>query len=279
MIASFTADLLKIYKRYANWILVGILLGFVVLVLYLTEYLVYKNPPATFRTGSTPTTVLITQTFTQNLIPHVLSGIITIGAAVVLCLGALTTASEYGWMTVQTILVQRPGRTAVLLGKMIALGLISLLVTIGVFATAAITSWVLTAANGGLVQWPTLADALEGFGVAWLILYVYSVFGMALGVVLRSPAAAIGGGLAYVFVVELLLTEMLGNASGIQEVLKFLPGVASTGVTHIFQYASSGISQGTVLVDGTRGLTTLLAYLVVFLTIGLFIFNRRDVTA
>jgi hypothetical protein len=102
---------------------------------------------------------------------------------------------------------------------------------------------------------------------------------MVLGVVLRSPAAAIGGGLAYVFVVELLLTEMLGSASGIQEVLKFLPGVASTGVTHIFQYASSGIGQGTVLVDGTRGLITLLAYLVVFLTVGLFIFNRRDVTA
>lgn len=279
MTASFRADLLKIYKRNANWILVGILLGFVVLVLYVTEYLVYKNPPATFRTGSTPTTVLITQTFTQNLLPHTLSGITTIGAAIVLCLGSLTTASEYGWMTVQTILVQRPGRTAVLLGKMIALGLISLLVTISVFAAAAITSWILTTAQGGPVQWPSLLDALRGFGIAWLILYVYSVFGMALGVVLRSPAAAIGGGLAYVFVVELLLTEMLGNAGGIQQVLKFLPGVAATGVTHIFQYASTGIGQGTALVDGTRGLITLLAYLVVFLSIGLFIFNRRDVTA
>ncbi len=279
MIASFRADLLKIYKRNANWILVGILFGFVVLVLYVTEYLVYRNPPATFRTGSTPTTVLITQTFTQNVIPHTLSGIITIGAAIVLCLGALTTASEYGWMTVQTILVQRPGRTAVLLGKMLALGLISLLVTIGVFAAAAITSWILTASHGDPVQWPSLADLLKGFGLASLILYVYSVFGMALGVVLRSPAAAIGGGLAYVFVVELLLTEMLGNVSGIQEVLKLLPGVASTGATHIFQYTSSGISQGPVLVDGTRGLITLLAYLVAFLGIGLFIFNRRDVTA
>jgi ABC-2 type transport system permease protein len=279
MIASFRADLLKIYKRNANWILVGILLGFVVLVLYVTEYLVYKNPPAMFRTGGTPTTVLITQTFTQNLLPHTLSGIITIGAAIVLCVGALTTASEYGWMTVQTILVQRPGRTAVLSGKMLALGLISLLVTISVFAAAAMTSWILTAAQGAPVQWPPLFDALRGFGIAWLILYVYSVFGMALGVVLRSPAAAIGGGLAYVFVVELLLTEMLGNAGGIQEVLKFLPGVAATGVTHIFQYTSAGISQGTVLVDGTRGLITLLAYLVVFLSIGLFIFNRRDVTA
>jgi ABC-2 type transport system permease protein len=279
MIASFKADMLKIYKRNANWILVGILLAFVVLVLYVTEYLVYKNPPATFRTGSTPTTILITQTFTQNLIPHTLSGIVTIGAAIVLCLGALTTASEYGWMTVQTILIQRPRRTDVLLGKMLALGLIALVVAIAVFAAAAITSWMLTAANGVPVQWPSPSDGLRGLATAWLILYVYSVFGMALGVVLRSPAAAIGGGLAYVFVVELLLTEMLGNAGGVQEVLKFLPGVAATGVTHIFQYASSGINQGTVLVDGTRGLITLVAYLAVFLSIGLFIFNRRDVTA
>jgi ABC-2 type transport system permease protein len=279
MIASLSADLLKFYKRNANWILVGSLLGFVVLVLYVTEYLVYKNPPATFRTGSTPTTILVSQTFTQNLIPHLLSGMVSIGAAVVLCLGALTTASEYGWMTVQTILVQRPGRPAVLAGKVIALGLISFGLTLIVFVAAAATSWILTSANGGPVQWPSASDVAQGFGVAWVILYVYSTFGMALGVVLRSPAAAIGGGLTYVFVVELILTEMLGNANGIQEVLKLLPGVAATGVVHIFHYTAAGISQGAALVDGTRGLITLFAYLVAFVAVALVIFQRRDVTA
>jgi ABC-2 type transport system permease protein len=279
MVASFRADLLKFYKRNANWILIGILLAFIVLVLYVTEYLVYKNPPATFRTGSTPTTVLITQTFTQNLVPHLLSGILSIGAAIALCLGALTTSSEYGWMTVQTILVQKPGRRAVLAGKVMALGLVSFGATLVVFAAAAVTSWLLTSASGSQVQWPSTSDVAQGFGAAWVILYVYSIFGMALGVVLRSPAAAIGGGLAYVFVVELILTEMLGNASGVQEILKLLPGVAATGVVHVFPYTTAGISQGTALVDGTRGLITLLAYLVAFVAVALIIFQRRDVTA
>lgn len=279
MIAVVEAELLKIYKRNANWILLGILVGFVVLVMYLVEYLVYKNPPATFRVGSTPTTVLITQTFIQNLVPHVLSGVITIGAAILLCLGALTTASEYGWMTVQTILYQRPSRTRILLGKVIALLLVSLIATAAIYVAAAATSWILTTSYGSPVVWPSTYDLARGFGIAWLILYVYSIFGMALGVVLRSPAAAIGGGIAYVFVVELLLTEMLGSAGGIQEILKLLPGVAASGATHIFSYASAGISQGAVLVDGTRGLITLVLYLAAFIGIALVVFRRRDVLA
>ena len=52
-----------------------------------------------------------------------------------------------------------------------------------------------------------------------------------------------------------------------------------SGVTHIFQYTAAGISQGVVLVDGTRGLITLVAYLLVFFVIGLAVFRRRDVTA
>ncbi len=279
MIASLNADVLKIYKRNANWILFGILLAFVVLILYVAEYLIYKNPPANFRTGTVPTSVLVGETFTTNLVPHVLSAIGTIGAAIVLCLGALSTASEYGWMTVQTILVQGPSRRAVLGGKVVALGIVSLLLTLSVFLAAAVTSFILISIDGGPAKWPSASDLLRGFAAAWLILGVYAAFGMTLGVVLRSTAAAIGGGIAYVFVVEGILTELLANTGVVKEILKFLPGVAATGVTRTFPYSFNGLAQGPVLVDGTRGTITLLVYLVVFIVVGLVVFQRRDVGA
>jgi ABC-2 type transport system permease protein len=279
VIGSLSADLLKIYKRNANWILFGILLAFVVLILYVAEYLVYKNPPAGFRTGAVPTSLLITETFPQNLIPHLMSGISTIGAAIVLCIGALSTASEYSWMTVQTILVQGPNRRAVLGGKFIALGIVSLIVTLGLFVAAAVTSLILVSIDGSPAFWPSASDLLRGFAAGWGIIGVYTAFGMVLGVVLRSPAAAIGGGITYVFVVEGLLTELLANTGIVKEILKFLPGVAATGVTRVFSYTFSGLVQAPSLVDGTRGSIMLLGYLAVFVLIGLTVFQRRDVGA
>jgi ABC-2 type transport system permease protein len=279
VIGSLSADLLKVYKRGSNWILLGILLGFVVCVLYLAEYLVYKNPPAGFRTGTVSTSLLVTGTFPQNLVPHVLSGVSTIGAAIVLCIGALSTASEYGWITVQTILVQGPNRRAVLGGKFIALGIVSLVVTVIVFLAAGATSLVLVSVDGSPAFWPSASDLLRGFAAAWCILGVYTALGMVLGVILRSPAAAIGGGIAYVFVVEGLLTEFLANTGVVKEVLKFLPGVAATGMTRAFSYTYAGLAQAPTLVDGTRGSIMLIAYLAVFVIVGLAVFQRRDVGA
>jgi ABC-2 type transport system permease protein len=279
VIGSLSADLLKVYKRNSNWILLGILLGFVVFILYVAEYLVYKSPPAGFRTGTVPTSLLVTETFPQNLIPHVLSGISTIGAAIVLCIGALSTASEYGWITVQTILVQGPNRRAVLSGKFIALGMVSLVVTMSVFLAAAVTSLILVSVDGSTAFWPSASDLVRGFAAAWCIIGVYTAFGMVLGVILRSPAAAIGGGIAYVFVVEGLLTELLANTGVVREILKFLPGVAATGVTRVFSYTFAGLAQAPALVDGTRGSIMLIAYLAVFVMAGLAVFQRRDVGA
>jgi ABC-2 type transport system permease protein len=279
MIGSLNADLLKIYKRSSNWILLGILLAFVVFILYVAEYLVYKNPPAGFRTGTVPTSLLITETFPQNLIPHLMSGISTIGAAIVLCIGALSTASEYNWITVQTILVQGPNRRAVLGGKFIALAIVSLIVTLSLFVAAALTSLILVSFNGSPAFWPSTPDLLRGFAAAWCILGVYTAFGMVLGVLLRSPAAAIGGGITYVFVVEGLLTELLANTGIVKEILRFLPGVAATGVTRVFPYTFVGLAQAPALVDGTRGSIMLLAWMVVCVVVGLAVFQRRDVGA
>src|SRR5207302_2936046 len=119
MIASFRAENLKTRKRWANWILVGILLAWILLLTYLVLFLVVTLSPHSIQ-GPVPASVLKRRLFPENFVPTVLSAAGTT-AAIMLIFGALTTASEFGWLTVQTILIQKPTRAAVLLGKFLAL--------------------------------------------------------------------------------------------------------------------------------------------------------------
>jgi ABC-2 type transport system permease protein len=276
MIASLRAESLKARKRWANWILFGILLLTLVLFGYVVTYLVFKHPPRNFQ-SRVPASVLIREVFPENLLPNVLSGGSTIGAAITIILGGLSTASEYGWLTVQTILIQRPGRTAVLSGKLLSLAIITFLISVAVLATAALTSYLLVTIDGSSSSWPPATVLLKGFGALWLEFAVWTAFGMFLGVAFRSTAAAIGGGLTYLFVGEALVGQLFRDTPGVKEVLKFLPGVNASAVNATFGLTFRNPNASSQLVDVTRGTITLLIFLVLFSVLALLIFRSRDV--
>jgi ABC-2 type transport system permease protein len=282
MIASLRADTLKARKRTANWILVVILAAYLLLLSYVLDYLIFKHPPQGLR-SDLPPSVLIRIVFPENVLPAVLSVLGTIGAAIMLIMGALSTASEYGWSTVQTVLVQKPGRGAVLGGKVLTLAGASLIVTLVLFLVAVLASFILAEVDGRPLHWAAASDFLRAMGTAWLVLGVYTAFGLALGVVFRGTAAAIGGGLIYVFVVEAVLANLLANTGGVKEVIKFLPGPAVSALTRTFHFSPAVIGRGATaasgLISGTRGLITLAVYLVAFVLISLLVFVRRDVGA
>ena len=278
MIASLRAEALKSRKRWANWILFGILLLALLLLGYVITYLVLRNPPPRFE-SQVPASVLKREVFPENLLPNVLSGASTIGAAIMIIFGSLSTASEFGWLTVQTILVQKPGRTAVLAGKLALLAIVTLLVTIIVLAATALTSYILVGIDGSSSNWPSTTALLKGFGALWLEFSVWTAFGMFLGVAFRSTAAAIGGGLTYLFVGEALLGQLFRNTDVVKEVLKFLPGVNASAVNATFPLTFRNPNAITTqLVDAGRGVITLGVYLVVFTVLALWIFRQRDVT-
>ena len=140
MIASFRAENLKTRKRWANWILIGILLAWILLLTYLVLFLVVTLQPESIR-GPVTAAVLKRRLFPENFVPTVLGDAATIGAAIMLIFGALSTASEFGWLTVQTILIQKPTRVAILGGKLLALAAATLLVGALMFGTAALASF------------------------------------------------------------------------------------------------------------------------------------------
>ena len=276
MIASFRAENLKARKRWANWILIGILLAWILLLTYLTLFLVVTLSPKSIQ-GPVPASLLKRRLFPENFVPTVLGAAGTIGAAIMLIFGALSTASEFGWLTVQTILIQKPTRAAVLLGKFLALAGATILIGILVFGAAALASFAAVTLDGSSSSWPAWEVMLKGFGALLLQLTIWAAFGAFLGIAFRSTAAAIGGGLTYLFVGEALLGGLLRNTPIVKDVLRFLPGINGDAINAAFPLTIRDSAGQTQLVSAGRGVITLLVYLVVFSVLSLLIFRRRDV--
>ena len=276
MIASFSAETLKARKRWANWILFGILLAWIILLTYLVLFLVVMLQPQSIQ-GPVPASVLKRRLFPENFVPTVLGAGASIGAAILLIFGALSTASEFGWLTVQTILIQKPTRAAVLGGKLLFLAVATLLVSVAMFAAAALASYVAVTLDGSSSAWPALEVMLKALGALVLQLAVWTAFGAFLGIAFRSTAAAIGGGLVYLFVGEALLGNLLRTTAIVKEGLKFLPGINADAVNAAFPVTIRDTTGSTQLVGAGRGAVTLIVYLVLFSALSLLIFRNRDV--
>jgi ABC-2 type transport system permease protein len=276
MIASLRAESLKTRKRWANWILFAILLAWIVLLSYLTFYLVVRLSPHSIQ-GPVPASVLKRRLFPENYVPTVLNAAESIGAAIMLIFGALSTASEYGWLTVQTILIQRPTRSAVLGGKLLGVGITTVVVSLALIGVTALASYVVVTIDNSSSAWPSWQVTLKAFGALVLELAVWASLGAFIGIAFRSAAAAIGGGLVYLFVVEALLGSLFRTAPVVKEILKFLPGVNGGAINATFPATFRDTAATTQTVGAGRGVVTLLLYLAIFTISSLLIFRERDV--
>jgi len=276
MIASLRAENLKTRKRWANWILFGILLAWIVLLTYLTLYLVLRLSPHSIQ-GPVPASVLKRRLFPENYVPTLLNAAGSIGAAILLIFGALSTASEYGWLTVQTILIQKPTRLAVLGGKLLVVGMTTVLVSLALLGVTALASYVVVTIDNSSSTWPSWEVTLKAFGALVLELLVWTSLGAFVGIAFRSAAAAIGGGLVYLFVVEALLGSLFRTTPVVKEILKFLPGINAGAINATFPVTIRDASATTQLVSAGRGMVTLVIWLAIFTISSLLIFQQRDV--
>lgn len=63
---------------------------------------------------------ILASTMPENLISNAIGGFPLFAGALALTLGAASTGSEYGWGTLQTVLVQRPQRLSFFAGELLA---------------------------------------------------------------------------------------------------------------------------------------------------------------
>jgi ABC-type transport system involved in multi-copper enzyme maturation permease subunit len=282
MLDSFSAELLKLRKRWAIRVLAIIFILIVVLLTYLLTYVIYKNPPPRFAEslpkGTTPAS-LIQALYPQHFYRMALANANGLGSSIAIILGVLVMGSEYGWGTLKTIFTQRPSRLTVFAAKFLAVVVVSLLFAVLVMAAAAISSTVLALLDGQSLQWSDPLTIVEATGALWLILVVWTGFGVMLSVVFQQSTLAIGIGMVYGFVVEGLVFGIFGSNPTLRDIEKAFPGANATALTDAFGQAVRGRFGGAsqaALVDPAQAVIVLMAFIFAFLVISSVLVTRRD---
>jgi ABC-2 type transport system permease protein len=292
MLASLGAELLKIRRRPSTWVLPLIWLAIIVLLNYTLTYTLLSNvPPPTFPEG-TPQQQQeqlreqqeqfqeqqLRPLYPENLVPNLIPGYSGVGAPIALILGALAVGSEYGWATFKTILTQRPGRTALFLGKLLALGVILAMLVVLTFTAGAASSLVVAALAGGSLKGPPVGELLRALGAGFLILAVWASLGALLSTLLRSTALSIGLGLVYSLVLETVIFNLPIDSESFPNARNFFPVQNSVSLADSFSgQPPTQFAPQTSQIDATQSTLVLLAYTVAFVVIAALVFYRRDV--
>ena len=277
MLSSFIAEIDKLIRQPATWILAIIWLALNQVFSYLIPYTSYLSTD-----NEREAEQVLASTLPSELIANSISGFPVFAGAIALILGALAVGSEYGWGTLKTVLTQRPGRLSIYAGKLAALAVAVLGIVLATFASGALASSVIASVESEAINWPSVANLAQGFAAGFLILATWCLLGVVLALLFRSVALPIGLGLVWALVIENLIRSVAAPLLDFFDTLqKGLPGVnagslvAALGAPTRGEQAAPGVISA---VDGTQATLVLIAYAVLFTLIAGFALQKRDVT-
>jgi ABC-type transport system involved in multi-copper enzyme maturation permease subunit len=273
--ASFRAELLKLRKRPAIWVLGLLLLAFVLLVRYVIGYLSYLQAQAGAIMAQGSIEQMLSTKLPSAIVRIVINEFPLEAGAIALILGALVGGSEYGWGTLKMVLTQRPSRLAVYGGRVLALAVVLAVLVLSVFATAAGASFLIASIEGAAMAWPPAWEIVRSIGAAWLIVTMWASFGLLLATFFRGTALAIGLGLMWMLLIEGLLIDYGASLVGVIEtIVKVMPGANTASLALAF--IPGGVMPGQV--SGIQATYVLIMYVMVFLSLAAVLVRTRDVT-
>ena len=282
MTGAFRAEWLKITRRPAIWILAAILLGVLVLFVYLPGWWFFGHAPQ----GQLPAGFDVHQAraefYPALLIPHFLSGMVSLGGAACLALGVLSLGSDFAWGSLHTITSLPPSRLAALAGRLLALAAAIFVLNLMLWVGAAALSWLLASIDGQVLSWPPSDRLAAAIGTTWLIFAMWCGLGVFLASAFRQPIVPIAIGLIYMLVIEGLVFNVLGSfATGVfTNVEKLLPGPNAGALTQAFGhgYIPAGFTAPAPLVGAAEATAVVSAYTFLFCVATAYFITRRDVT-
>ena len=283
MIGSFQAEVLKLRKRPATWVLLGVVLALTQLFGYVLPYSSWLTGDQNTQTQGLDPQAVLAGTLPGELVPTSLGGFPVFAGALALILGALTAGSEYCWGTMQTALTQRPARLAVYGGKLLALAASTLAIVLATLALNATVAGVIATVESRALDYPSLGELARGAGSGWLILGMWSGLGALLGFAFRGVALPVGLGVVWVLGVENLVSAVADSLlTSLRPLRDLLPGVNAGSL--VWSLAPGGGSSGQAppgvvdAVTGGRATLALVLYLAAFAATGASLVRRRDVT-
>ncbi|WP_067698566.1 ABC transporter permease subunit [Nocardia jejuensis] len=277
LIASTRAELLRLRKWPAFWIVLGTWILLNLTFAYLFNYLAYSTGSSSRMSNGLPREALLRQML-PAAVPEVFTqGMAMFGGALMLVLGALAVGSGYGWGTWKTVLTQGPSRTA-------AIGAVVLSLAVTVFALVVVAFTVDTGVaaliggtQGQSLALPSMNRILLGILSGTAILGMWTLAGALIGALARGPALAVGLGVVWVLVVENLLRGVAGIFSPIQAITDHLPGTAAGSLAGSLRTVDGPATPGVLTILGRgESLLVLAVYLAVFAGGTVWLIRRRD---
>ena len=287
ILSAFRAEWFKAIRRPAVWVLIGILVVVAVGLTYVVVYLVATHAPVAPRRGLTAATLatMRASVYPSGYVKRAVSQMGNVGGAFALILGVLMQGSEFGWQTVKTSYLQLPGRLAILGGRLITLGLLVLIMVLALFLLDAVASYSVATMDNTSRSFPPLDEVARAAGASWLILAFWAAFGFGLATLFRQSGMAIGLGLAYGLVIEVLVFALLsGLGDSVKQVHIWFPIanagylIQSFGTVAAEGAAGAGTVASTPDADATHAVIVLAAYVIGLVTICGALARRRDVS-
>ena len=278
MIASTRAELLRLGKWPATWVIIGVWLLLNVFFGYVLDYVGYRDAVSNGDAGQAA--ALLSQLSLLGVPGTVVSGLPMFGGALMLTLAALATGSGYGWNTWKTVFTQGPSRLAALGGTLVALGCLLVVLVALTWVVDLAASAIVMSIESQPLAWPGLAAVAEGAGAALLIAGMWAVAGALVGILARGPAMAVGLGLVWALVVESLLRGVSGLLGPFEPVTDFLPGTAAgslAGAVGAADVQQAGGAPGVLTtLSGAASVAVLSVYIVAFIGLAALLMARRD---
>lgn len=273
MIATIKSEWRKNRFRPAFLVSSGMVAAITALLYGFSWYLAL-HPSAGDRGG-----VSILTLYPDQFVNNVMGAAFPLGAAIAIVLGALISGSEYSWGTMKTSLTQGPGRLTTWFGRVVAFEVWMGILTVVLFAVGAASSIVVASVQGHTIAWPAIVDIAKGLGTIWLVFAVNGAIGLALGVLIRSSAAALGVGLIYVFAVEIIAVRFIDsiNSGAYKWIGNLLVNQNATALTQSFTSSAFGPSAAQAI-TAEQAVVVLFAYFAGLVILAAALIRQRDVT-
>jgi ABC-2 type transport system permease protein len=279
LIDSTRAELLRLRRWPAMWVLLGVWVTLNVTFGYVFDYVAYRTGEPTPVGEGAPAEALLSGLLPAAAPLTLVQGMPMFGGALVMILGALAVGSGYGWGTWKTVFTQGPSRAAVVLGSIAALCVLVAGIVLATLISDAGMSLAVALQQSHDVTWPGLSDLVQSVGGSLLVMEMWALAGYFLGVVARGPAVSVGLGLVWALVIEQLLRGVGTSLNAVAVFTHFLPGTAAGSL--IGSIVGAGGPEPTPgIIDtlsGGRALVTMTAWIVLLPLASLWLTRQRDV--
>lgn len=193
------------------------------------------------------------------------------GYVFLMVIGIMTIGSEYRHKTITGTLLAEPRRPVMIASKVIALLGFGVLYGLVFLAGSVITGATILSARG-MQAFPEAGTLTRSLLLVLLVLGLWALIGLGLGVMIPNQVAAILVGVGIAFILEPILSVVGTLIDGGRDVVKFFPSQATNAVLGGY----NGDPES-VMLNWGQGTLMLLLYAAVFVAIGTWLTNRRDV--